>query len=261
MVLPTTTSTQESADPIEAPRATKKKGGGFRKWRARFIVLVLLAAAVLLFWRISRDRAGDAARIDLGTVTLTAQPIPVEVAQTGQVAAVVVTAQQRVAAGQRLGTIDVATTDADGDPKITKVNITAPRPGIIVDLPVTVGSSLAPGQPFVELYDPAQLRFETQVLLEDLPEIAPSMTARLETEGITRTVRAQVQRVIPRVGDPTDPNVRAPNRMTVVLVPTGPDQVQGLVPGMRFTGYVDTDTGRPGSPRLVSLGSLSAGRS
>ncbi|AGL17090.1 HlyD family efflux transporter periplasmic adaptor subunit [Actinoplanes sp. N902-109] len=254
MVLPTTTSSGDDTGPVEAPRTAKKTGGGLRKWRARFIVLLFLAAAAFLFWRISTDRAGEAARIDLGTVTLTAQPVPVEVAQTGQVTAVNVTAQQRVTAGQKLGTIDVVTTDSDGDPKITKVNVTAPRAGIVIDLPVTVGSSLAPGQPFVKLYDPAQLRFETQVPLEDLPDLAASMTARLEAQGMDRTVAARIQRVVPRVDDPAVAPVRNADAMTVVLVPAGPDQVRGLVPGMRFTGYVDTDTGTPGSPRLVSLG-------
>lgn len=273
MVQPTGTTAQDSADPIEEPRAPepppgRPRGGGWRKWRARFIVLVLLAAAVLLFLRISSDRESDAARIDLGTVTLTAQPLPVEVAQTGQVIAVSVTAQQRVAAGQRLGTIEVATTDSDGDPKLTRVAVNAPRSGIVIDLPVTVGSSIAPGQPFVELYDPALLRFETHVPLENLPEIAPNMTASLKAEGISRTVHARVQRVVPQVGsleeiefananpDPdADADVEADvDEMTLVLVPAGAEEVRGLVPGMRFTGYVDTRTGVPGTARLVSLG-------
>ena len=274
MVQPSGTTAQDSADPIEEPRApepppARRKGGGLRKWWARFVVLVLLAAAVLLFLRISAARESDAARIDLGTVTLTAQPLPVEVAQTGQVIAVTVTAQQRVTAGQRLGTIEVATTDSDGDPKLTRVNVNSPRSGIVIDLPVTVGSSIAPGQPFLELYDPALLRFETHVPLEDLPEIAPSMVATLRTEGISRPVRAQVQRVVPQVGSLEDiefanANADAANadagadadvdEMTLVLVPASAEEVRGLVPGLRFTGYVDTRTGIPGTARLVSMG-------
>ena len=273
MVQPSGTTAQDSADPIEEPRAAepappRRKGGGLRKWWARFVVLVLLAAAVLLFLRISAARESDAARIDLGTVTLTAQPLPVEVAHTGQVIAVSVTAQQRVTAGQRLGTIEVATTDSDGDPKLTRVTVNSPRPGIVIDLPVTVGSSIAPGQPFLELYDPALLRFETHVPLEDLPEIAPSMTASLRTEGISRTVHAQVQRVVPQVGSLEDIEFANANadtgtgtdaeadvdEMTLVLVPASAEEVRGLVPGLRFTGYVDTRTGVPGTTRLISLG-------
>ncbi|MEV4641469.1 HlyD family efflux transporter periplasmic adaptor subunit [Actinoplanes sp. NPDC049548] len=261
MVQPTGTSSQDSADPIEAPRVPPPPPPGktrarVRKWRARFIVLVLLAAAVALFLRISSARATDAARIDLGTVTLTAQPIPVEVAQVGQVTAVAVTAQQQVAAKQKLGTIAVATTDSDGDPKTTKVDVTAPSAGIVVDLPVTVGSTIGPGQPFVRLYDPAQVRFETKIPLEDLPDIAPKMQAVLETDGINRKIHAVVQRVVPRVGDPVTTVADNPRAMTLVLVPATADDVRGLVPGLRFTGYVDTTTGVPGTARLVSLGRI-----
>ena len=263
MVQPSGTSSKD-AGPIEAPGATEPvqqqppparpaRGGSLRKWRARLIVLVLLAAAVLLFLWVSTSRAAEAQRVDLGTVTLTAQVIPVEVPQTGQVTAVSVTAQQQVRANQRLGTIEVTSTDSDGDPKVTKVNLTAPRAGIVVDLPATVGSTVQPGQPFLELYDPSQLTFVSRVPLEDLPEIAPSMTATLEAEGIVRTVHAKVQRIVPRVGS-ADTDDADPNSLEVVLVPASARDVEGLAPGLRFTGYVDTVSGVPGTPRLVSLG-------
>jgi hypothetical protein len=63
----------------------------------------------------------------------------------------------------------------------------------------------------------------------------------------------EVQRVVPRVGSPdavTDVN---PNAMQLVLVPASASDVEGLVPGLRFTGYVDTVSGVPGTPRLVSM--------
>ncbi|HEX8343190.1 MAG TPA: HlyD family efflux transporter periplasmic adaptor subunit, partial [Actinoplanes sp.] len=201
-------------------------------------------------------RATEATQLQLGTVTLTAQSIPVEVPQTGLVTAVSVTAQQRVTADQRLGTIEVTGTDRDGDPKVTRVNLTAPRAGIVVDLPATVGSTLQPGQPFLQLYDPTQLTFQTAVALEDLSEIAPSMTATLRAQSLDRTVRARVQRIVPRIGTETVPG-EDPDKLRVVLVPATPRDVQGLVPGLRFTGYIDTLTGDPGSPKLVSMGGRS----
>ena len=269
MVQPIGGNPQDAADPIEEPRAaepprqqpppSRPARGSLRRWRARLIVLLLLAAAVLLFLKISSDRATAANRIDLGTVTLTAQPIPVEVAQPGQVTSVSVTAQQRVAEGQRLGTIEVTSTDSQGDPKVTKINVTAPHGGVVVDLPATVGSTLQIGQPFLELYDPTQLTFRTMVPLEDLPEIAPNMTATLKAEGIDRTVRAKVQRIVPRVGSTDTTTNDNPNAMQVVLTPASATEVQGLVPGLRFAGYVDTVTGVPGTPRLVSMERIGAG--
>jgi multidrug resistance efflux pump len=268
MVQPIGAHPQDTADPIDEPRAVQHNQpqgaparparGNLRRWRARLIVLLMLAGAVLLFVKISADRARAADRVDLGTVTLTAQPIPVEVAQTGQVMSVSVTAQQQVTQGQRLGTIEVTSTNSNGDPKVTKVNVTAPRAGIIVDLPATVGSTLQPGQPFLQLYDPTQLTFESMVPLENLPQIGPNMIATLKAQGIDRTVRAKVQRVVPRVGDADASTDNNPNALQVVLVPASARDVQGLVPGLRFTGYVDTVSGIPGTPRLVSMGGIGA---
>jgi multidrug resistance efflux pump len=263
MVQPIGAHPQDTADPIEEPRAAQRNEpprapaprarANLRKWRARFIVLLLLAVAVLLFIKISADRARAADRVDLGTVTLSALPIPVEVAQTGQVISVSVTAQQRVAEGQRLGTIEVVSTDSNGDPKVTKVNVTAPRAGIVVDSPATVGSTIQPGQPFLQLYDPNQLIFTGWVPLKSLPLIAPTMIATLKGQGIVRTVHAKVERVVPRVGTADTFANENPNKMKVVLVPASARDVDGLVPGLRFTGYVDTVTGVPGTPRLVSM--------
>jgi multidrug resistance efflux pump len=223
-----------------------------RKWRARLIVLIMLAAAVFIFVRITADRTTDAALIDLGTVTLTAQPIPVETPRPGQVTEVSVKAEQTVKAGAKLGVIEVTTTDSDGEPVLSKVTLIAPRAGVVVDQPVTMGSTLQPGQPFVELYDPAELTFETDTQLEDLPEISPGMVARLEAEGIDRTVRATVQRIVPKVTDADDGGT-APGYLRMILVPASAEEVRGLLPGLRFTGSVDTRTGVPTQPRLVAL--------
>lgn len=265
MVQSTETTTPD-AGPATAPPPppTRPRGGGWRKWRARFVVLLLLAGAVLVFIRISSDRAADADRVSLDEVILTAQAVPVEPVQAGRVTDVAVTALQQVRAGQRVGTVEIAGFDRDGDPKITKVNLTAPLPGIVIDVPAPVGSTVAPNLPFLELYDPARLTFVAEVPLEDLPVIAPTMTAELQTEGMYRTVHATVQRVIPLVEEvtpqaevtqlaTTEEDTDKPDTMQVALVPANPAEARGLVPGMRFTGHVDTVSGKPGAPRLVSL--------
>lgn len=261
MVLPSGTSSQD-ADPVQAPRmpasapappAAPRRRSSWRKWRARLIVLLLLAGAVLVFVRISSSRAEESNRVSLDRVTLTAQAIPVEPSQVGQVTGVSVAAQQRVRASQRVGTMEVTTTDSDGDPKTTKVNLTAPRAGIVIDTPAPIGSTLGPGQPFLQLYDPAQMTFVTPVRLEDLSVIAPTMTAVLRAEGVSRTVHAAVQRIVPRVTGAQATSGTDLGKLQIVLVPASPAEVNGLVPGMRFTGYINTVSGEPGSARLVSL--------
>jgi multidrug resistance efflux pump len=261
MVQPSGISSQD-AGPIEAPRVPpaapppppeRRNRGGLRKWRARFIVLLLLAAAVLVFIRVSSSRAAESDRVSLGEVTLTAQAIPVESARTGVVTGVSVAALQQVTAGQRVGAIEVVGTDADGDPKVTKVNLTAPRAGIVIDVPLPVGSTLQPGQPFLQLYDPAQVTFVAGIRVEELPVIAPTMTALLQTDGVNRTVHATVQRIVPRVQGARTTSGDDPDALQLVLVPASARDVRGLVPGMHFTGYVNTVSGRPGTARFVSM--------
>jgi hypothetical protein len=130
--------------------------------------------------------------------------------------------------------------------------LTAPRDGIVVDDPVTVGSTLQPGQPFVELYDPTKLTFNGQVSLVDLPQIGPGMVATLRAVGLKRSVQATVQRVVPRVGN-NQVDV-SPDHLKVVLLPKNAKDMAGLVPGVRFTGTVDTSTGKPGIQKLIYLG-------
>jgi multidrug resistance efflux pump len=253
MVLPTGTSSPD-AGPVEAHPAPagRPERSGWRKWWARLIVLVLLAGAVLLFLRISSDRAVESDRVALDRVTLTARAIPVEPIQAGQVTGVLVGAQQRLTAGQRVGTLEVVTTDAQGDPKVTKENLTAPQSGIVIDVPAPVGATLAVGEPFLELYNPAQVTFVSDVKLKDLSVIAPSMTAELRSDGMTRTVHATVQRIVPRVQGAQTTSGTTPGALQVVLGPASAAEVQGLVPGMRFTGYINLVSGDPGTARLVS---------
>jgi multidrug resistance efflux pump len=244
----TDTTVAETPPYLETRRPAKVTG---RKWRARLIVLFMVAAAVLIFVRLTADRAADANRINLGTVTLTAQPIPVETPRPGQITQVAVRAEQRVKAGAKLGVIEVTTTDSDGEPVLRKLTLVAPRDGIVVDRPATMGSTLQPGQPFVQLYDPAELTFVTDVPVESLPELSPGMVAKLNAEGLDRTVKATVQRVVPRVADAGGDGA-APGFLRVVLLPANAEEVRELVPGMRFTGTVDIRTGAE-NPKLVAL--------
>jgi multidrug resistance efflux pump len=212
----------------------------------------MLAAAVFVFLQISGGRVTQASRIDLTTVTLTAQPIPVETPLAGQVTAVSVIAQQRVKEGEKLGTVEITTTNSQGKPVLRDLTLTAPQAGIVIDDPVTVGSTLAPGVPFVELYDPTKLTFVTNVKLLSVPELAPGMVADLKAEGIDRTVKATLQRIVPRVG-PDDTSKVPADSLRVVLVPASAHEVASLVPGLRFTGTVDTRTGDPSRSKFVSM--------
>src|SRR6478752_2842922 len=115
MVQPTATSQSEpvtSGPAAPPPAPTRPSGGRWRKWRARFIVLLLLAIAVLVYLRLSQNKATQSAQLDLGTVTLTAQTISVETPRTGQVTSVSIKATDKVAAGDEVGAVQVITTNS-----------------------------------------------------------------------------------------------------------------------------------------------------
>src|SRR5690348_6303961 len=99
MVMPAATGAQEPVAPepvSDRPPPVRDRRGTFRRWRARFIVLILIVAAVYLGLKVNQARSGHAAQIDLGTVTLTSQAISIETSRTGEVVSVDVRAAQNV---------------------------------------------------------------------------------------------------------------------------------------------------------------------
>jgi multidrug resistance efflux pump len=234
---PTTTDHGPPPQPVE----TRPSSGGLRRWRNRAIVLLMVAAACLGAVQLTRSHVAASAKLNLGDVVLTSQPILVESAQSGFVTSVAVQAGDRVANGQRLGTIDVTTTDAQGHPVINHTVLRAPRAGVVVDDPVTVGSALQPGVEFVKIYDPADLRLVTTVPLSYLSRIRAGMSAELTAPGVSGEVTAVLQRAVPRVGT-SDPDVPKGD-LQLVFVAKDAAQVARLIPGLRFHGAIDTKTG------------------
>jgi len=215
-----TTTTAQPGAPAARPPTPRRAGNRYEIWRARVIVLLMIVFAALVGWTILRSQTERDARLDLGEVTLSAQPIPVMTSLPGLVTAVDVAAGDRVAVRQRLGEIEVTTTDAQGEPVVSRRVLTAPRAGIVVDDPLTLGSTLQPGVAFLELYDPDELRLVAEVPLSYLPDIAPGMTAELRAQNLVQTVEAVVDRA-------------------------------RLIPGLRLTGTVDTRTGAGEEPKSV----------
>ena len=247
--LPGTTSPDApDTDRPRTPSPKEPSGNRYRRWRARGIVLLMIALAALVAVTILRSQAERDAALDLGNVTLTSQPIPVMTSLPGLVTAVDVTAGQRVTVGQRLGEIEATTTNSQGKPVLSRRTLTAPRAGIVVDDPLTLGSTLQPGVAFLELYDPNSLTLVAAVPLSYLPQISPGMTADLQAENLGH-VKATVQRAVPRVGTGQD-HVSA-DHLELVLVPKDAEKFSRLIPGLRFTGTVDTRTGTGQKPSTV----------
>ncbi len=261
IVLPETVET-ESTEPIEStgnPPAPPAPRDGFnwRKWRARIVVVAMIAIAGYAATQLVHTRTTAIAQYDIGQVTLSAQAIPVETRQSGQVSTVLVHAQQHVTAGQTIGTIITVKTSASGRETVKRVDVTAPADGIISADPVTVGAMVSPGNPFAQMYDPAALTLNAAVPVGDLSHLSTGMVATLKSDGLTAPVQARIQRVVPVVAaaSTTGAPPTSYNRLQVVLVPEHVQDVAQLVPGVRFTGTVDTS----GSSTRSNLNGLHVG--
>jgi multidrug resistance efflux pump len=230
----------DTRSPVAVPEPVSRSGS-FKKWRARILVVAMVAAAVYGGVRIAGAQSVDATRVGLGPVTLTAQGVPVETVTTGQVTSVLVHAQQQVKAGQKLATLRTSKITAAGETVHGSVDVTAPIPGVVSDAPLPVGTVLQTGAPFVVLYDPADLTLVANLPLSRLSSVSPGMVATLQADGLPRPIFAVVQRVVPHVGN-GDPSVPA-DQVKLVLVPKSQAEVADLVPGLRFAGSLDEVSG------------------
>jgi HlyD family secretion protein len=233
-----TTTAGPLGGPAPARPARGRPRGSWRTWRARAIVVLMIAVAVPAGTRLAASRDHRLAQFDLGAVTLTAPAIGVESDQVGRIRTVDVAAQEQVVAGQRLGTVVVTTVAGNGRTRYRTVTLNAPADGIISGEPRPVGGIVQPGVPFVQMYDPAELTFDAAIRVDDLGELSTGMVATLRAKGLRQPIAAVVERVVPRIGTADDQT-----RMHVVLTPRTPADVARLVPGLRFTGTVDTRSG------------------
>jgi hypothetical protein len=203
-------------------RAAEKPPAG--RLRTFLALAVLLVAAGFGGFLIIRQRLADRAFVELGSVVLTAEAVPVGFADSVVVGQVNVRQHTRVTTGQELA----AVTDALGR------SLVGP------------GALAKGGEPIIMLYDSARLTFQAEVPLEQLRRMRLGMTTYIEGPGLSGQITATLDHVVPVVGSaPSD-------RLTVVLVPAKPDQatVSTLVPGLQFAARVDTNTAPDAVPAV-----------
>lgn len=230
-----------AAPPAAPPRpaARQRRSPDLKRWWARLVVLVMLVGAAYGGTKLVEYRTSQANELDLGTVTLSARATPVSPARQGTVKSVSVAAQDRVEAGEKLGTVTTTTVTATGRVETDEFAVRAPSAGVVVSDPMPVGSAVAPGQAFVQLYDPSQMTFVGDVKISTLTHVAAGMTATLTGPGLEAPVRARVERVVPRVtGSSSDVPSGA---MQLVLSPVDAADVSDLVPGFQLQATVEAD--------------------
>ena len=223
-------------------RQMPRRGLDLKKWRARVVVLLMIAAAVFAGDKLAHVRHVASGQLGLGTVTLTAAGIPVESVTPGRVVSVSVHAQQRVSAGEQLGTFVTTTTSPSGAPRSKMVVLTAPSDGIVTSDPTPVGTALQSGQPFVQMYDPSRLTFLASVHPADLTRLSRGMVVTLKADGLRQPIKAVVDHAVPQVvqANQVGQTGSSSGPLQLVLVPKNVQDIGQLVPGLQFTGEVDT---------------------
>jgi HlyD family secretion protein len=227
------------------------KRSRWQRWRARLLVLAMIAAAILGGIRIAEQRQYEASLVDIGVVTLTAHPVPIETLRPSRVYMTSVRAQQEVTVGQELGRVTSIITTDSGRTIQRNVVLRAPIDGIVSNDPAAVGTMLQLGEPFVHLYDPDRLTLVASVPLTELPKLTPGMKATLRGADLPDPIEAVVSRVIPRAGDAGAQ--LQPDSLAVELIPVRRHYVANFLPGLQFTGTVDPSTRPPGARQSIFL--------
>jgi multidrug resistance efflux pump len=241
------------APPVE--KLVKKKArpprSRLRAVRTFVVVVALLAGAAYGGTHVARQRLAAAAFVDIGNAVLTAEAVPVGSADAGVVTEILVTEQDRVAAGQDLAKITLTANGTNKQPPVQILR--APTAGTVSTIDVAVGSVARAGEPVLILYDQNHLTFQAQVPVKDLRELRLGMAAFITGPGLERPVEARLDHVVPRVGSAP---VTATDRLTVVLVPqvADVDRVSRLVPGLQFKTTVDTKTAPGATPAVNRAG-------
>ena len=254
------------ASPVTPPPAGGKRTARSRMPAVRtfLVTALLLGAAGAGGAYVVNHRLAESAFVTLDDAVLTADALPVGSTGSGVVTDVLVTAQTRVAAGQELARVRLAADPALTTPRQPEIEVLrAPVPGTVSKIDVATGGVAGAGEPIVTLYDHAKLGFHAKATEEQLNELRLGMSAEITGPGIDRPVPATVDHVEARVGP--DPLSDAPltedqkaehEQLTVVLVPRteAVDTVSALVPGLRFSADIDTNSAVGRTPAVNGAG-------
>ncbi|MEV6601481.1 HlyD family efflux transporter periplasmic adaptor subunit [Actinoplanes sp. NPDC051346] len=230
--------------------------------RTFLVTVLLLGGAAVGGTYVATHRLAESATITLDDAVLSADALPVGATGAGVVTEILVTGQTRVAAGQELARVRLAGDRASGEQPTVEA-LRAPSPGTVSEIDVAAGGVVGAGEPVVTLYDHTRLSFHAKATVEQLRELRLGMSARIDGPGLARPVPAVVDHVEARVGP--DPLSDAPlsedqrvahEQLTVVLVPRTDaiDRVSTLVPGLRFTAGIDTETAVGRTPAVNGAG-------
>jgi multidrug resistance efflux pump len=208
------------------------------------IVLAALAACVYVAAVQINNRLVTNDRVKLDEVTVTANPVTLSSAASGRVTEMKAVEGVAVKAGDVLAVIEVLPKgDSTGN-----LEIVAPADGIVQNVAVPTGGTVASGVEIITMYEPGKLFFEAPLGYKAASKIRVGSTANFKVTGY-----GKVDATVAGVRSDFTTQRNGPNERTarLVLVPVDAAQLAPVVPGLTAKGYVDTDSVDSSQPRAV----------
>jgi multidrug resistance efflux pump len=237
-----------STAPLPSRTPHPRRRGPRRGWLSWLVVLAVAVGLAWFGYQETRHRLDARTRIELGGISLTAEPVVIESIEGGTVLDIEVTTQQRVAAGDLLAVLDPPPGSLAGPEPL---EIRAPSDGTVLSV-VPVGSTMSGGDAIAVLYQPDELYFQAPVDFATLTELTIGMTAFVDIPSVGR-IETTLERI-----DTTLPTAtsRTAEGVVLILTPADAAALRTIVPGLVLRGWVDTDSGpASGVPAISSFGS------
>ena len=177
-------------------------------------------------------------------MTVTVDPVILISTASGRILDLKTKVGATVKAGDVLATIEVQPASSQGE----KLDVMAPVDGIVQAVTAPAGGTVASGAPFITLYEPGRLFFESPLGYKVASDIRVGSKASFDVPGLG-TIDATVAGVRSDFTTDVDqPNVRSAR---LVLQPADPASLQAVVPGLIAKGRIFTDTAAADAPRAV----------
>ena len=193
-----------------APVPSEVQGAPRRRPRllTRRVLLPILAVVLLVAGVVGYSiyREGQL-YVSTDNAQLTGQPIQVGSMNAGRVVAVFPGIGQRVRAGEVLAQLALPSqvgTAQSGAPKMdflgsgdTRVDITAPADGVVIDLPIGVGSNVAAGQAVVALVDPTKLYVKANIEETSIGRVRVGQAVQVHVDALKADFPGKVEAITP----------------------------------------------------------------
>lgn len=216
-------------------RLARRRATG-RRWRARILLVAVVAACITVGIVQGHERVVRAGRIAFSEVTLVGDPIDVVTTSPASVVSIAVRPGETVAAGDVLATLDTIRPAPAGGEQRVRTTLTAPVDAVVAAVPTNAGASLLAGGPVVRLYEPDKLHFEIELPLNDTTELRIGQRGLFSTEDV-EPVAATLVSIEPALTPGRDGRAVA----VATLLPDDPGDLEHLLVGLPFEGWLSKE--------------------